>query len=240
MEIVLIALLTLFASAVGTATGFGTSTIMVPVLVSFMPLPQALLLAGVIHWFGDIWKMLLFRQGARWRLVIGFGVPGIIATVAGAYVMFETPERILARVLGAALIAYVVFLLANPRFRLPQTTPTIVAGGALYGFAAGVFGIGGAIRGAFLAAFDLPKEVYIFTAGAIGLAVDSGRLAAYLWGGSTLEPHLLWGMLAFIPASFVGAKTAERIVAKTPRTKFRLVIAVGLGLVGLKLLLFPS
>jgi hypothetical protein len=32
MGIVLIALLTLLASAVGTVTGFGTSTIMVPVL----------------------------------------------------------------------------------------------------------------------------------------------------------------------------------------------------------------
>lgn len=37
----------------------------VPVLVSFPPLPQTPLLVGVVHWFGDIWKMLLFRQGVR-------------------------------------------------------------------------------------------------------------------------------------------------------------------------------
>ena len=65
MDILLIALLTLLASAVGTVTGFDTSTIMVPVLVSFLPLPQTPLLVGVVHWFGDIWKMLLFRQGVR-------------------------------------------------------------------------------------------------------------------------------------------------------------------------------
>ena len=65
MNSILIALPTLLASAVATVTGFGTSTIMVPVLVSFLSLPQTLLLVGIVHWFGDIWKMLLFRQGVR-------------------------------------------------------------------------------------------------------------------------------------------------------------------------------
>jgi uncharacterized protein len=47
MDIALIAALTLVASAVGTLTGFGTSTIMVPVLASFLPVPQVLLLVGI-------------------------------------------------------------------------------------------------------------------------------------------------------------------------------------------------
>jgi hypothetical protein len=51
----------------GTLTGFGTSKIMVPVLVFLYLLPQTLFLV-IIHWFGDIWKMLLFRSGIRWRL----------------------------------------------------------------------------------------------------------------------------------------------------------------------------
>ena len=47
MDILLLAVLTVVASAIGTITGFGTSTMMVPVLVAFFPLPQALLLVGV-------------------------------------------------------------------------------------------------------------------------------------------------------------------------------------------------
>ena len=90
MDIALIAALTLIASAVGTLTGFGTSTIMVPILASFLPVPQVLLLVGIIHWFGDIWKMLLFRSGVRWRLIFLFGVTGIVATVIGGIVVFRT------------------------------------------------------------------------------------------------------------------------------------------------------
>jgi uncharacterized protein len=186
MDIVLISLLTLVAAAVGTLTGFGTSTIMVPVLLSFFPLGETLLLAGIVHWFGNIWKMLLFREGIRWRLILSFGIPGIAAGAAGGMLVTRLNEELLSRVLGAALVIYVVFLVVNRRFRLPQSTAWAVAGGTLSGFLAGVFGIGGAVRGAFLAAFDLPKAVYIATSGAIDLAVDSARLASYLWSGISL------------------------------------------------------
>ncbi|HXV25952.1 MAG TPA: hypothetical protein VED46_17065 [Alphaproteobacteria bacterium] len=54
MNIVQIGLSTLLASSVGALTGFGTSTIMVRVMVSFLPLPQALHFVGIIRWFGDI------------------------------------------------------------------------------------------------------------------------------------------------------------------------------------------
>jgi len=240
MDILLIALLTLIASAVGTVTGFGTSTIMVPVMVSFYPLPQTLLLVGIIHWFGDIWKMLLFRRGARWRLILLFGVPGIAMSVVGGLVVFQAPEEILARVLGAFLLAYVALILVKGRFRLPETTATALLGGALYGLTAGIFGVGGAVRGAFLAAYDLPKEVYIFTAGAIGLVVDSGRLLTYWGQGAELDPRLLWGLLLFVPVSFAGAKLGERVVAHIPQVRFRTVIAVFLALIALKLLVLPS
>lgn len=49
MDMVLIAILTFFASGIGTLTGFGTTTIMVPVLLSFVPLAEALLFVGIIH-----------------------------------------------------------------------------------------------------------------------------------------------------------------------------------------------
>ena len=65
IEIVSVALLTILASGVGTLTGFGTSTILVPVLVFVFPLPQTLLLVGVIHWFGNVWKVWLFEAACN-------------------------------------------------------------------------------------------------------------------------------------------------------------------------------
>ena len=140
-------------------------------------------------------------------------------------------KPVLARVLGAFLLAYVGFLLVKGRFRLPETTATALLGGALYGLTAGIFGVGGAVRGAFLAAYDLPKEVYIFTAGAIGLVVDTGRLLTYWGQGALLDPRLLWGLLLFVPVSFAGARLGERMVARIPQERLRTVIAGFLPLI---------
>ncbi len=56
LDIIYIALLTMLASIIGTLAGFGISTIMVLILLTIFPLSQTLLLAGIIHWFNDVWK----------------------------------------------------------------------------------------------------------------------------------------------------------------------------------------
>ena len=239
IEILAIGALTLIASVIGTMTGFGTSTVMIPVLLFWYPLPQALLLVGIIHWVGDIWKMILFRKGATWNLLFLFGLPSVLAAYAGARLTLTTEPMLLLRFLGAALIAYTFFLLFYSSWKLPKTNSTAVAGGAVSGLMAGIFGVGGAVRAAFLAAFDLPKHVYIFTAGAIALMTDSIRLLTYGIGNVNLPKELWYGLILFLPLSFVGAWFAKKIVGQVPEKAFRQVIAIFLALVGLKFLLFP-
>ena len=237
MEIIYITVLVLIASMTGTMTGFGTSTIMVPVLLLFFPLPQTLLFVGIIHWFGDLWKILLFKKGLNWKLILGFGITGIIASFIGASLTFQISEKILMKILGAFLLAYVIFIFFKPDYRLAKNKKNMIAGGALSGFFAGIFGVGGAIRATFLTAFDLPKAMYIATAGSIALLIDSTRLITYLRGGTRLEPMLLWGMIIFIPISFLGAKIAQRIVSHIPQKSFRLFITIFLALIGLYFLI---
>jgi len=240
MEIPLIILLVIIASGVGTMTGFGTSTIMVPVMLLFYPVPQTLFFVGIIHFFGNVWKLLLFRKGVRWRLILSFGIPGIAATYLGASLVFSVSQTVLSRVLGGFLILYVVYLFAKSSFKVRPSLLYGACGGALSGFLAGVFGIGGAVRGMFLTAFDLPKAVYIATAGSIALFIDATRLTTYFTQGARLEKLLLYGLPWFIPASFLGAAVAKRIVDRIPQQHFRKIVAVFLLLMGIKLFLLPG
>ena len=162
-EIIYIALLTLLASLIGTLAGFGISTIMVPVLLIILPLPQTLLLVGIIHWFNDIWKLLLFREGIRWKLFLTFGIPGIITSFLGSSLSLKISREILSRALGAFLIAYVFFIIFNRTFKLSQKLSVAVYSGGLTGFFAGIFGIGGEINAVALSAFNLEKAVYVAT-----------------------------------------------------------------------------
>ena len=212
---------------------------MIPVLVIFFPPVEAIFLVAIIHWFGNVWKIALFREGFDFRLVALFGLIGLATSFLGAYISLGANEQILLRLLGVFLAGYALFLIFQSKFKVPTGNVAALSGGALSGFFAGMFGIGGAIRSMFLTAFDLPKAVYIATAGAIGLLVDSTRIITYFTGGATLPEKLWWGLFLFIPVSFLGANIAKSIVDKIPQNKFRMVVAVFLFVIGAKLILFP-
>ena len=235
MEIISIALLTLLASIIGTMTGFGTSTIMIPILVMFLPPVETIFLVAIIHWFGDIWKVLLFRKGFSFKLIALFGVIGLLTSYLGASFSSNMDKTLLLRLLGIFLSGYALFLIFKSRFKIKANNLMALTGGALSGFFAGIFGIGGAVRGIFLSAFDLPKVVYIATAGAIGLMVDATRIITYFTSGTTLPSMLWWSLLIFIPVSFIGAQIAKKLVDRIPQDKFRNFVAVFLFIIGLKL-----
>lgn len=239
METVYIALLTLIASFIGTVTGFGTSTIMVPVLVMFFPPVEAIFLVAIIHWFGDFWKISLFRKGFKLKLIALFGIVGLMTSYIGASLSTDLDKEFLLRLLGGFLAVYSLLLIFKSNFKIKATNAMALTGGALSGFFAGTFGIGGAVRSMFLSAFDLPKAVYIATAGAIGLAVDSTRIITYFTNGTTLPAKLWIGLLIFIPTSFIGAQIAKKLVDKIPQEKFRMIIAFFLFIIGIKLLVIP-
>jgi len=240
MDVVFIALLTVVASSIGVLTGFGTSTVMLPVAVLFYPVPEALLLVGVVHWFGNLWKLALFHEGVRWRLILGFGIPGIALSALGAWLVLSSPPVFLGRVVGGLLAGYATFLLRHDAFRIAPSVRNMLLGGGAYGFTAGLTGVGGAVRSAFLTAFELRKAVFIVTSGAIGLFIDTSRLAVYLGGGIALSARLWWGMLLFIPASLLGAHLARVVADYIPEERFRAFVAVFLLVAGLKLLILPE
>ncbi|MBN3041143.1 MAG: sulfite exporter TauE/SafE family protein [Candidatus Omnitrophica bacterium] len=238
-QAVILSIFTFLAAIIGTISGFGISTIMIPVMTLFYPLPTVLLFVAIIHLCGDIWKIILFKKGANWKLIAAFGIPGIIMSYLGASITLTIPAVSLKKLLGIFLILYVVYLFMKQKWKIPKTNISSVIGGSLSGFFAGIFGVGGAIRGAFLSAYDLPKETYIYSAGMIAFFIDISRITKYLTGGMTLNKYLLILLLFLVPLSFIGAFTAKKIVNFIPQKSFRLVIAVLLGFIGLKFLIYP-
>ncbi len=238
MDELLILLGILIVSITGTITGFGTSTILVPVLLLFYPLAEVLLFVGVIHWFGNIWKMYFFRNGKSLALLLSFGLAGVIGGFLGARLTVEVPHDFLQRTLGGFLILYCVFLYWKPEAKLKATNLSSSVGGLLSGFSSGIFGVGGAIRGAFLNAFGLKKAVYLFTAGAIGFIIDTTRLITYWQQGFSLSGLRFTWLLLGIPISLLGAWLAKKLVDYLPQKLFGLEIVTGLFVLGFYYLLW--
>lgn len=238
MDILALSALTLVASIVGTVSGFGLSTIMIPVLVLFTNPIEAIYVTAIVHWFGDVWKVVIFPRSVRWRIFIPFAVAGLLAAIAGATLTVDVRHDLLLRLLGFFLVAYGVFLATHHVLRVRARRTAALVGGGLSGLAAGMFGVGGPIRSAFMAAFNLPKAAYVATLGAIGIVVDVARVATYAGSGVQLSGRLWWSLLVLVPVSFLGAELAKNILTKISQKVFRTSIAILVLVVGLKLLIW--
>jgi uncharacterized membrane protein YfcA len=239
-QIFWVSLLTIFASAIGTVSGFGISTLMVPIMLFFLPYAETLLFVGVVHWFGDVSKLFLFKKGLNWKILLAFGIPGIIAAYIGAALTFQISVALLSRVTGIFLIAYVAFITLRPKFKIKPNVTSALVGGGLSGLMGGLTGVGGgAIRAVVLTAFNLQKEVYVFTTGIVGATVDASRIIGYFTGGTRIEHSLIIGLPFFVLMSFLGVKIGKVLVDKIPQEKFRYVVAFFLLVIGIKFALFP-
>lgn len=227
-----------FASTAGTITGFGTSTLMLPVILIFHPLSEALIFVTIIHWFNAVWRLLYFKSGFDLKLILTFGLSGIITAIIGAKIVFLLDEYLLTKIIAVFLLAYSIFLLKNPRFQISFNKRTGIIGGALSGFVAGIFGMGGAIRSAFLAAFNLPKEIYLANSALLLAIIDTSRLLTYFYekqGVGNLLGISYTSVIICILFSFIGVSFGKKIVDKIPQEQFRIVIAVFLMIVAVKL-----
>jgi len=237
IQLILIIILTTLASTFSAISGFGTSSIMIPLLSAFFPLHPVLLFVGIIHFINCIWKVSIFRKGLCWKLILLFGLPATITSFLGAYTTFHIPETISYKILAAALLMYTTSILLRPKLILPQTNLTAASGGALSGFLAGIIGLGGAIRAVFLHVFNLPKITYIFTTNVIALFIDIVRLTTYISQGSRLGTLFTLGIIFTIPLSFLGVLLAKKIVDFIPQEKFRIIVTIFFALFGLYFLI---
>ncbi len=235
----LLVLSTFIASMFGTFTGFGISTVLIPIFLLFFPPPVTLLMVGIIHWFNNVWRLTMFRKGVVYKLILYFGVPGVLLSYTGARLTVEIPHDILTRAIGLVIIFYVIFIHIREDFEVKTSSKNALLGGGMYGFSSGLSGIGGEIRSMFLLAYNLPKSVYIATTGAISLTIDTTRILTYLSGGARLETVLVYGAVPLIIATFVGAYIGKNLVEKVPKEKFRMIVGIFLFLIAIKMVISP-
>jgi len=222
-----------FSEIVGTIAGFGSSTIFLPLALLFVDFKTALILVALMHIFGNIGRISFFHQGLDKRTLLNFGIPSVLATLIGAFLVSLISQEFLKGLLGIFLILYSGFSLINKYLHLKPSLQNSIIGGGFSGFFAGLIGTGGALRGAFLTAFNLPKDKYIATAAAIAIAVDITRVPVYFANGFLSSKYYWYLPLLFVIA-LAGSFTGRKIVKRISQEKFKKIVLFALFLSGLK------
>ncbi|OEC84921.1 MULTISPECIES: sulfite exporter TauE/SafE family protein [Methanobacterium] len=223
---------------IGTVAGFGTSTILLPITLLFVDFKTALVLVAISHISASLGATAFFRHGLDKRLILLFGLPSIILTILGAYLVTYVPQNILQLILGLSLLIFSIYFLLKPDFKVSPSKKNTIFGGSLSGFLQGLLGIGGPLRGAFLISYNLDKFKYIATLAAIAVIIDATRIPIYFLN-NLIEPPFYYFIPVLAVIGIAGSYTGKRIVQKIPQSIFKKFVLVGIGLASL-LLIYSS
>ena len=236
VEEILFFISALIAEIIGTMAGFASSTIFLPLALLFVDFKTAIVLVAIFHLFGNLSRIIFFRQGFDMRIILQFGVPSVLLSLLGAILIGVLPQPVLKLILGIFLVVTSVSFLAKPGLKFPANTRTFIAGGSVTGFITALVGTGGALRATLLQGFNIEKVRYIATTATIALATDVTRIPVYISQGFLTEQYFLYLPILFaiaLAGSFIGRKIVRRI----DQEKFRKMVLVAIILVSVKFII---
>jgi uncharacterized membrane protein YfcA len=229
--IILFLLLALVAETLGTLGGFGSSMLFVPLASLFLDFQSVLGITALFHVMSNLAKIGLFRHGFRgqqgfaakkgWYLALA--IPAMLFVGLGALLTKAWQGPWLEASMGLLIALLAALLLRFTTFTLKASWLTLIAGGTLSGFLAGLVGTGGAIRGITLSAFGLTKDTFVAISAFIDLGVDSTRALVYFQNGfvHTHDLYLLPGLLV---VSILGTWLGKVFLNYLPEARFKQLV----------------
>ena len=246
MELLIIGIAALLASALTLFSGFGLGTVLTPVFVLFFPVPLAVAATAIVHFANNLFKFGLLARQADWGVVIRFGLPAAVAALVGALLLnhFDrmaplwvyqwgatTHEITLLKVIMGLLMISFALLELWPRFQaLAFPARYLPLGGLLSGFFGGLSGNQGPFRAAFLIKLGLSKEAFIATGVVLAIIVDMSRLLVY--GSGFLADHFSRSQELVLPVAvgtlcaFAGVMLGTRLLKKVTLRTVQLVVCL--------------
>jgi uncharacterized membrane protein YfcA len=220
----------------GTISGFGSSTFFVPAALFFEKLQFVLALTALLHCFGNLSKLALFKHKLDKRLFLKLVVPSIILTAIGALLSKYVPMDLLQRFMGVVLVILaIISLLKKENIEKVQTNFSIVLTG-ISGFVTGLIGTGGAIRGLALSLLKIEKNSFVALSAALDLGGDLARAGVYLSSG-----YMDWSQWFYLPllgvAAILGAWSGRKILNAFSQRQFEKTVALFVFLSGLVMIL---
>jgi uncharacterized protein len=214
-----------FASEIlGTLSGFGSSTFFVPAASHFERFQLVLALTSILHCFGNLSKLALFRQNFNYRLFILLAVPSIVFTGLGAFLAGQIQTVYLLKGLGIFLICWSLYFFLKGRETVQMPVWVAMLLTALSGFSTGLLGTGGAVRGIALASLGTETSVFVGLSAAIDLLGDILRAAIYLENG-----FMDWSQWHYLPlllvAAWCGTYLGRMILGRVDQKMFEKIVS---------------
>lgn len=234
-EFALILAIGLVAGTISGIVGFGSSIMLMPVLIIVFGPLKAVPIMAVAAMMANLSRILVWWRYVDWRATAVYSATGIPAAALGARTLLELPPRIMEGTLG------VFFLLMIPARRwllahdLKLKTWHLAIVGAVIGYLTGIVVSTGPINAPFFLAYGLTKGAYLATEAAGSLAVYVSKSLVFRSFGALPWDAIVQGLI--IGSSLMaGSFLAKRFVLKMEAERFRLLMDGLLVLSGVTML----
>ena len=258
MEYAIVACCAFLVSGITLYSGFGLGTLLMPVFALFFPIEVAVASTAVVHASNSIFKVAVVGRHSDKSIVLGFGIPAVIAAFVGAAALgfvlhFEqlasyqlgphtaviTPIKL---VMSALIFLFALFEILPGLRKIEFDRKHLKIGGILSGFFGGFSGHQGALRSAFLVKVGISPEAFVGTNAVIGFMVDLARIATYAFVflamgkvkpiGMDQFPLIITGIIAAFCGVMLGKRFLHKVTMSFVQTLtgiLLLIIALALG-----------
>jgi len=225
--------------AVRGVAGFGSGVVATPLLAFVLPMTTTAPLITLIGFLVSVRQALYDWHEIRWDVVLRFLPGALVGVPLGLWVVKSADQALLARCLGAYVVAYALYSLFGERMLGRRPTmprwmahPIGVAGGlisTLFG------GLAGPLYVTYFDSLRLAKGAFRVTVSTTLLTLSVLRSAGYFATGVFRAEDLILVVAALLPAA-IGTLAGEWVHDRVEQRTFRRGVGVLLVLSGFGLL----
>jgi uncharacterized membrane protein YfcA len=235
VELLFILAVGLAAGTLSGIVGFGSSIMLMPVLVIVFGPLHAVPIMAIAAILANLSRVLIWWREVDWRAVAAYSITGVPAAALGARTLLVLPPRLIEGALGFFFLAMIPARRWLAAHGVRLRWPHLVAIGAVVGFLTGIVVTTGPITAPIFLAYGLVKGAFIASEAAGSLAVYLSKAAVFRRFGALPLPVIAQGLITGA-SLMAGAWIAKRFVLRLHPDRFRLLMDALMLLSGLTML----
>ena len=223
MDFVFILAVGLVAGTLSGIVGFGSSIMLMPVLVIAFGPRQAVPIMAIAAILANLSRILVWWRDVDWRACAAYSASAAPCAALGAATLLALPARIIEAALGVFFIAMIGvrrwMAARDLKLRLAQ----LAAIGVPVGYLTGIVVSTGPLTAPIFLATGLVKGAFLSTEAAASLAVYVAKAAVFR-GFGALPIEIVAKGLIIGATLMAGAFIAKRFVLRMDAARFRLLM----------------
>ena len=235
MEFLFILALGLVAGTLSGIVGFGSSIMLMPVLVIVFGPLQAVPIMAIAAIMANLSRILVWWREVNWRTCAAYCASAVPFAALGAATLVALPARIIEAALGVFFIAMIGLRRWMAAHDLKLGLAHLAAIGVPVGYLTGIAVSTGPITAPVFLATGLVKGAFLSSEAAASLAVYLAKAAVFRSFGALPLEIVAKGLIIGCTL-MAGAFIARRFVLRMDAARFRLLMDGLLLLAGLALL----